>query len=486
MLRVCRPSLSFAGAFSQTRRLLAPPVAAKETFVRAKPHVIIGTIGHVDHGKTTLTSAITVVLAKSGGAKARDYFSIDSTPEEKARKITINATHIEYESAKRHYGHIDCPGHMDFIKNMITGAAQMDGAIIVVAASEGPKPQTREHLLLASQIGLPALVCFLNKCDMVDDPELIELVELEMSELLEKYKFDPKKVPFIRGSATKALEGVPEYEQKILDLIKACDDCIPDPPRVTDKPFLMPIEQVYNVGTEAGKKIVVTGRIDQGIVKLGEAAEISGYSPKKSTVKIAGIEMYHRLLDEGKPGDSVGIAVVPAGETTTVDKDTVERGMVLSAPGATKLFNKLIANVYVLTKEEGGRHTAFAPHYRPQFFFRCADITGDISFPEIEEFKKELDKKHGKDPEKDGVKAEELKAFEKKHMCMPGDNRTIVLTLAYPMPVEKGLKFAIREGKITVGAGVVAECVGLEKTVSIEGRMEKKTQSKKPAGKPKK
>ncbi len=397
------------------------------------------------------------------------------------------ASHIEYESEIRHYGHIDCPGHMDYIKNMITGAAQMDGAILVVAASEGPKPQTREHLLLASQIGLPAIVVFLNKCDMVDDPELIELVEMEMQELLEKYKFDPKKVPFIKGSALRALDGDAKWEAKILELVEACDKSIPEPPRATDKPFLMPIEQVYNVGKELGKKIVVTGRIDQGIVKVGDSADISGYSPSKHTVKVTGVEMYHRLLDEGNPGDSVGIACVPAGETTNVSKLNVERGMVLSAPNTTKLFNKLLANVYVLTKEEGGRHTAFAPHYRPQFYFRCADITGDISFPEIEEHRKELDKKYGKDKDKEGQKNEELKAFEKKFMCMPGDNRTVTLTLAYPMPVEKGLKFAIREGKITVGAGVVAECVALDKTVEIEGLQSKQKQaSTKAAAAPKK
>jgi len=371
---------------------------------------------------------------------------------------------------------------MDFIKNMITGTAQMDGAILVVAASEGPKPQTREHLLLASQIGLPALVCFLNKCDMVDDPELIELVEMEMQELLEKYKFDPAKVPFIKGAALKALDGDAKWEQSIVDLVKALDEHVPDPPRATDKPFLMPIEQVYNIGKELGKKIVVTGRIDQGVVKVGDTCEVAGYGPNKKTVKIGGVEMYHKLLDQGTPGDSVGISCTPTGETTAVSKDNVERGMVLSAPGSTKLFNKILANVYVLTKEEGGRHTAFAPHYRPQFFFRLADITGDISFPEIDEKKKELEKKYGKDPEKEGAKKEELRTFEKTFMCMPGDNRTVSLTLAYPMPIEKGLKFAIREGKITVGAGVVAECIGLEKNVSIEGKQAKK-QPKKAGGK---
>jgi elongation factor Tu len=452
--------------------------AATESYTRTKPHLIIGTIGHVDHGKTTLTSAITTVLAKTGQAKAMDYESIDKSPEEKERKITINATHVEYESATRHYGHIDCPGHMDFIKNMITGAAQMDGAIIVVAANDGPKPQTREHLLLASQIGLPALVCFINKCDMVDfDAELIELVKMEIQELLEKYKFDPEKVPFIEGSAVMAINGDAKMEAKILELVKACDEHIPTPPRTTDKPFLMPIEQVYEIPAATVKDlhtVIVTGRIDQGVVKPGDSVEITGMSYAKQTATIKGVEMYKKLMEQGEPGDSVGISLTPTNEVKKLDKKLVERGMVLSAPGATKLFNKIKANVYVLTHEEGGRKTAFHPHYRPQFFFRCADITGDISFPEVEAFAKEQDKTHGKD--NSPAKAQELKEFEKKQMCMPGDNREVCITFAHPMPIEKGLKFAIREGQITVGAGVVSECVALDKGVSIEGQKKKKAQ----------
>lgn len=460
----------------------AVPTAAKEAYTRSKPHLIIGTIGHVDHGKTTLTSAITTILAKHGKAKAMDYESIDKSPEERARKITINATHVEYESDTRHYGHIDCPGHMDFIKNMITGAAQMDGAIIVVAANDGPKPQTREHLLLASQIGLPALVCFINKCDMVEfDAELIELVKMEIQDLLVKYKFDPEKVPFIEGSAAQALAGVPAMEQKILDLIAACDKHIPDPPRATDKPFLMPIESVYDIPPATPQQlhsVIVTGRIDQGVVKPGDAVEIVGMGMTKPTATIKGVEMYKKLMAQGEPGDSVGISLTPTNEAKKLDKKMVERGMILAAPNTLKLFNKIRANVYVLTHEEGGRKTAFHPHYRPQFYFRCADITGDINFPEAENFAKELEKKYGKDADKQAAKDAELKEFEKKQMCMPGDNREVVISLAYPMPVEKGLKFAIREGHITVGAGVVSECVSLDKGINIEGQ---KVAKKKPS-----
>lgn len=452
--------------------MLRDPKAApakKEAFKRTKPHLIIGTLGHVDHGKTTLTAAITTILAKKGQAQAKGYFDIDSSPEEKARKITINATHVEYESETRHYGHIDCPGHMDFIKNMITGAAQMDGAILVVAANDGPMPQTREHLLLASQIGLPALVCFLNKCDMVDDKELIEIVQLEMVELFTKYKFDPNKVPFIQGSATKALEGDPVYEQRVLDLVKACDEFIPMPPRATDKPFLLPIEHVYDVEGSEPKRCIVTGRIEQGLVKPGSDGEVVGLSSSKMTVKIQAVEMYKKLLDQGEPGDSVGVSLAGTGETRNMSKTTVERGMILAAPNSTKLFNKIKANVYVLTKEEGGRHTAFHPHYRPQLYFRCADITGDINFPECVAMAESLEKKYGKDKEKTATKETELKEFEKKQMCMPGDNREVLVTLAYPMPIDIGLKFAIREGKITVGAGVVTACVALDPKVEIEG-----------------
>jgi len=469
--------------FASTPAALGPK-ASQESFKRGKPHLIIGTIGHVDHGKTTLTSAITTVLAKTGQAKAQAYAAIDKSPEEQARKITINATHVEYESATRHYGHIDCPGHMDFVKNMITGAAQMDGGIIVVAATDGAMPQTREHLLLASQIGMPALVGFINKCDVMDDQEeLIELVELEMRELLDKYKFPGDDTPFIRGSALQALDGKPEYEQKILDLIAACDTWIPDPPRNTDKPFLMAIENVYDV--DKGKVAVVTGRVDQGTLKNGMEAEVAGFDPKNKTVKVSGIEMYHKTLEEALPGDSVGVSIVPAGDTMAIGRTNIERGMVLTTPGSTKLFNKLTAQVYVLTKDEGGRHTAFKPHYRPQLYFRCADITADISFPEALAKEAELTKANGKDDEGKAKTNTELKAFEKTLMCMPGDNRELSFTLAYPMPVEKGLKFAIREGKITVGAGVVNECIGLDTKVSIEGikKVAKMTGKAKPAKK---
>ncbi|ESL09339.1 elongation factor TU [Trypanosoma rangeli SC58] len=446
--------------------LLAPK---KEVFQRSKPHLIIGTIGHVDHGKTTLTSAITTVLAKNGKAKALDYFAIDKSPEEKTRKITINATHVEYESEKRHYGHIDCPGHMDFVKNMITGAAQMDGGILVVAANDGCMPQTREHLLICSQIGLPALVCFINKCDMMHGQEdMIELVEMEVRELLEKYKFPAEETPFVQGSAVKALEGDPENEARILELVNKCDEWIPDPPRATDKPFLMAIEHVYEIGKDK-KSVIVTGRVDQGLMKVGADAELSGFNAKKMTVKVAGIEMYHKTLDECMPGDSVGASIVGTGDTVNLSKDNVERGMVLSAPGATTLFNKVRAQVYVLTKEEGGRHTAFSPHYRPQLFFHCADVTADINFPESEKLAGELNKKYGRDAEEQKKKEAELREFEKTLVCMPGDNRELVLTLAYPMPMEKGLKFTIREGKITVGWGAVTECLALDPKVSIEG-----------------
>eukprot|EP00796_Vickermania_ingenoplastis_P012579 gene12579-8619_t len=458
-----RSSLLRSGA---TRRLLAPK---KEAFVRGKPHMIIGTVGHVDHGKTTLTSAITTVLAKKGQAVAMDYFAIDKSPEEKSRKITINATHVEYESEKRHYGHIDCPGHMDFVKNMITGAAQMDGGIIVVAATDGVMPQTREHLLICSQIGLPALVGFINKCDMVDD-EFAELAELDIREQLEKYKF-PEDTPIVRGSALKALEGDAKYEEKIMELVRKCDEWIPDPPRNTDKPFLLAIEHVYETGNAGEKKaVIVTGRVDQGILKVADEAELVGFSAKKSKVKVSNIEMYHKTLDQAMPGDSVGVGLLPTGDTTNLSKDNVERGMVLAAPGSTQLFNKIKAQVYVLTKDEGGRRTGFCPHYRPQLFFRCADITADMNFPETEVLAQQLAKKAGKDPEEQKKAAAELKEAEGKLMCMPGDNRELILTLAYPMPVEKGLKFTIREGKITVGWGAVIETMGLDNKVSIEGK----------------
>lgn len=445
--------------------LLAPK---KEAFVRAKPHLIIGTVGHVDHGKTTLTSAITTVLAKKNGGTALDYFEIDKSPEEKARKITINATHVEYETDKRHYGHIDCPGHMDFVKNMITGAAQMDGGIIVIAATDGVMPQTREHLLICSQIGLPALVGFINKADLVDD-ETCDLVDMEVREQLGKYKFPEEETPIVRGSALKAIEGDEKYVAKILELMDRCDEWIPDPPRNTEKPFLMAIEHVYETGKD-GKAVIVTGRVDQGILKNGSDAELSGFSAKKSTVKVTGVEMYHKILDQAQPGDSVGVSLIGSGDTTALNKTNVERGMVLAAPGSTSLFNRLKAQVYVLTKDEGGRHTGFSPHYRPQLFFHCADVTADLSFPEVEAAREEMIKKHGKDAEALKKVDAEMKEIEGKHMCMPGDNREMVLTLAYPMPVERGLKFTIREGKITVGWGAVTETIGLDNKVNIEGK----------------
>ena len=465
--------------FSHGRACLAGAVK-KEAFVRSKPHVIIGTIGHVDHGKTTLTSAITVVLAKEGRAEALDYFAIDKSPEERKRKITINATHVSYESAARHYGHIDCPGHMDFVKNMITGATQMDGAILVVAANDGPMPQTREHLLLASQIGLPALVCFLNKCDMVEDePELIELVELEVAELVERYRFDPARVAFVRGSALRALEGHPGHARAIVELVEACDRTVPEPPRPLDRPFLMPIEQVYEVGAPGSHVVVVTGRVDQGSIAKGDSAELAGYARAKLPAKVVGVEMYKKLLDKAVPGDSVGISLVADGDGDHLSKKNVERGQILSSVGASELHNIVKANLYVLTKEEGGRHTAFYSHYRPQFFFRMADITGDISFPAVEDKRRELEAKYGKNKEKAATMASELKEFEKSIMCMPGDNREVIIRLAYPMAIEKGMKFAVREGKITVGAGVIAECMGIDKKVSIEGARIKPVVTKK-------
>lgn len=467
-------------AMAATRISAAPK---KEAFVRGKPHMIIGTVGHVDHGKTTLTSAITTVLAKKGQAVAMDYFSIDKSPEEKSRKITINATHVEYESEKRHYGHIDCPGHMDFVKNMITGAAQMDGGIIVVSATDGVMPQTREHLLICSQIGLPALVGFINKVDAVDE-EFTELAELDVREHLVKYKF-PEDTPIICGSALKALEGDAKYEEKIVELVKTCDDWIPDPPRNTDKPFLLAIEHVYETSGAEKKTVVVTGRIDQGVLKVNGEAELSGFSQKKLTVKITNIEMYHKTLAEGLPGDSVGVGLIGAGDTSSLSKGNVERGMVLAAPGSTQLFNKIKAQVYVLTKDEGGRRSGFSPHYRPQIFFRCADVTADMNFPETDALAQQLAKKAGKDPEELKKAAATLKEAESKVMCMPGDHKELILTLAYPMPVEKGLKFTIREGKITVGWGAVTETLGLDTKVSIEGKKPPPS-SKQPGGKKKK
>ena len=386
-----------------------------EKFVRTKPHVNIGTIGHVDHGKTTLTAAIT----KYFGSKFVDYGSIDKAPEEKERGITINTAHVEYESETRHYGHVDCPGHADYVKNMITGAAQMDGAILVVSAVDGPMPQTREHILLARQVGVPAMVVFLNKADMVNDAELIELVEMEVRELLVNNGFDGNNIPFVKGSALKALEGADEGAIAIRELIKAVDEYIPTPQRETDKPFLMPIEDVFSI---AGRGTVVTGRIEQGMIKVGEEIEIVGI---RSTTKTTctGVEMFKKELDSGMAGDNVGILL------RGTKKEDVERGQVLCKPGSVKPHTKFKAEIYVLTKEEGGRHTPFFKNYRPQFYFRTTDVTGSIFL-------------------KEGVE-----------MVMPGDNAEITVELICPVAMDKGLRFAIREGGRTVGAGVVAEII---------------------------
>jgi len=397
---------------------------AKERFERVKPHVNVGTIGHVDHGKTTLTAAITKYLAFKGGATYRAYDSIDNAPEEKARGITIATAHVEYESEKRHYAHVDCPGHADYIKNMITGAAQMDGAVLVVSAADGPMPQTREHILLARQVGVPSLVVYMNKTDQVDDPELLELVEMEIRELLSKYEYPGDDIPVIMGSALKAIEStstdVNAEEYKSLgELIDALDSYIPEPERDTDKPYLMPIEDVFTI---SGRGTVVTGRIERGIVKVGEEVEIVGISDTKKTVA-TGIEMFRKLLDEGRAGDNVGVLLRGTG------KDEVERGMVLAKPGSITPHTKFKGEVYILTKEEGGRHTPFFKGYRPQFYFRTTDVTGVAQLPE-------------------GVE-----------MVMPGDNVTLTVELIMPIAMEKELRFAVREGGRTVGAGVVTEVI---------------------------
>ena len=397
---------------------------AKAKFERVKPHINVGTIGHIDHGKTTLTSAITKYLALKGMAQYRSFDSIDNAPEEKARGITIATAHVEYETDKRHYAHVDCPGHADYIKNMITGAAQMDGAIVVVGANDGPMPQTREHILLARQVGVPYIVVFMNKIDMVDDPELLDLVELEVRELLTKYQFPGDKIPVIRGSALKAMEaastdmGAEEFKciQALLDVV---DSYIPTPERPIDKPFLMPIEDVFSI---SGRGTVVTGRVERGIVKVGEEVEIVGIRETRKTVA-TGVEMFRKLLDEGRAGDNVGVLLRGIG------KDEVERGMVLARPGSIKPHTKFKAEVYVLTKEEGGRHTPFFKGYRPQFYFRTTDVTGVVQLPE-------------------GVE-----------MVMPGDNISVIVELIAPIAMEKELRFAIREGGRTVGAGVVAEVI---------------------------
>ena len=394
---------------------------AKEKFSRTKPHCNIGTIGHVDHGKTSLTAAITKVLAETGGATYTAYDQIDKAPEERARGITISTAHVEYETQNRHYAHVDCPGHADYVKNMITGAAQMDGAILVVSAADGPMPQTREHILLARQVGVPALVVFLNKVDMVDDPELLELVEMEVRELLSLYQFPGDKVPIIRGSALMALEGKnPELgHDAVLKLMAAVDAYIPQPDRPKDQPFLMPIEDVFSI---SGRGTVVTGRIERGVVKVGEEVEIVGIRPTSKTT-VTGVEMFRKLLDQGEAGDNVGALL------RGVERDGVERGQVLAKPGSVKPHQKFKAEAYILTKEEGGRHTPFFTNYRPQFYFRTTDVTGVVQLPQGTE------------------------------MVMPGDNVTMDVELITPIAMEEKLRFAIREGGRTVGAGVVAKIV---------------------------
>ena len=392
---------------------------AKEKFDRSKVHMNIGTIGHVDHGKTTLTAAITHVLSKQGYAKSMDYDQIDAAPEEKARGITINTAHVEYQTAKRHYAHVDCPGHADYVKNMITGAAQMDGAILVVAATDGVMPQTREHILLARQVGVPYIVVFLNKCDLVEDPELIDLVEMDVRDLLTKYGFPGDTTPIIRGSARKALDGDAEAEKAILQLMETVDSYIPDPQRETDKPFLMPIEDVLTI---TGRGTVVTGRVERGTVKLNDPVEIVGIKATKSSV-VTGIEMFRKTLDYAEAGDNAGILL------RGVNRDEVVRGQVLAKPGSITPHSKFTCQCYILTKEEGGRHTAFLSNYRPQFYFHTTDITGTITLPAGTE------------------------------MVMPGDNVSFTVELIHPVAVEKGTKFSIREGGRTVGAGTVSEII---------------------------
>ena len=391
---------------------------AKEKFDRSKAHVNIGTIGHVDHGKTTLTAAITTVLSKDGQAQAMDYAAIDAAPEEKERGITINTAHVEYETEKRHYAHIDAPGHADYVKNMITGAAQMDGAILVVAATDGPMPQTREHILLARQVGVDYIVVFLNKTDLVDDPELIDLVEMEVRELLSEYDYPGDDIPVLRGSALKALEGDPEQEKVIMELMDTIDEYIPTPVRETDKPFLMPVEDVFTI---TGRGTVASGRIDRGTVKVGDEVEIIGLKPDVLKSTVTGLEMFRKTLDLGEAGDNVGVLL------RGINRDQVERGQVLAKPGSIQLHNKFKGEVYILTKEEGGRHTPFFSNYRPQFYFHTTDVTGVIELP-------------------DGVE-----------MVMPGDNVTFEVDLIAPVAIEKGTKFTVREGGRTVGAGVVSE-----------------------------
>ncbi|RVU70646.1 MULTISPECIES: elongation factor Tu [Lactobacillus] len=393
-------------------------MAEKEHYVRTKPHVNIGTIGHVDHGKTTLTAAITTVLAEKGLAQAEDYSQIDAAPEEKERGITINTAHVEYETENRHYAHMDAPGHADYIKNMITGAAQMDGAILVVAATDGPMPQTREHILLARQVGVNYIVVFLNKCDLVDDPELIDLVEMEVRDLLTEYDYPGDDIPVVRGSALKALQGDKEAQEQIIKLMDIVDEYIPTPERETDKPFLMPVEDVFTI---TGRGTVASGRIDRGTVKVGDEVEIVGLVDKVLKSVVTGLEMFHKTLDLGEAGDNVGVLL------RGIDRDQVVRGQVLAAPGSIQTHKKFKGQVYILKKEEGGRHTPFFSDYRPQFYFHTTDITGEIELPEGTE------------------------------MVMPGDNTEFTVELIKPAAIEKGTKFTIREGGRTVGAGQVTE-----------------------------
>ncbi|MCM3575677.1 MULTISPECIES: elongation factor Tu [Mesobacillus] len=389
----------------------------KAKFDRSKPHVNIGTIGHVDHGKTTLTAAITTVLSKAGGGEARGYDQIDAAPEERERGITISTAHVEYETPNRHYAHVDCPGHADYVKNMITGAAQMDGGILVVSAADGPMPQTREHILLSRQVGVPYLVVFMNKCDMVDDEELLELVEMEVRDLLSEYDFPGDDIPVIKGSALKALEGAPEWEEKINELMAAVDEYIPTPTRDTDKPFMMPVEDVFSI---TGRGTVATGRVERGQVKVGDVIEIIGLTEEPKSTTVTGVEMFRKLLDYAEAGDNIGALL------RGVAREDIQRGQVLAKPGSVKPHTKFTAEVYVLSKEEGGRHTPFFTNYRPQFYFRTTDVTGICNLPE-------------------GVE-----------MVMPGDNIEMTVELIAPIAIEEGTKFSIREGGRTVGAGVVA------------------------------
>ncbi len=396
---------------------------AKEKFVKDKPHVNIGTIGHVDHGKTTLTAAITTVLSKKGFAEVRDYSSIDNAPEEKERGITINTSHVEYQTTNRHYAHVDCPGHADYIKNMVTGAAQMDGAILVVAATDGPMPQTREHILLARQVGVPQIVVFMNKVDLVDDPEFLELGEMEIRDLLKFYKFDGDNIPVIQGSALGALNGEEKWIKKIDELMDAVDSFIPVPPRMVDLPFLMPVEDVFSI---TGRGTVATGRIERGVINSNDPVEIVGLlkeGEKALTSTVTGVEMFRKILDRGEAGDNVGLLL------RGIEKEQIKRGMVIVKPGSVTPHTEFKCEVYVLNKEEGGRHTPFFNKYRPQFYFRTTDVTGEITMPE-------------------GVE-----------MVMPGDNITLSVKLIYPIAMEKGLRFAIREGGRTVGAGQVTEII---------------------------